>query len=190
MKDLPTSQKVAKNGNAGKGSGLLAKPSRSETASSEKNAIEHIRNLSRKLADAQTLADARLQEIIILSKLVIELREKVESKADVPNAKPKRKQDFRFWGVASYLAGRPRDRIKKDVSVIRNSPFFDSAWYLKRYADVQKSGLDPALHYLRFGAKEGRDPGPNFSTLEYMKKHPELENSGENPLLNYIKTNV
>lgn len=38
------------------------------------------------------------------------------------------------------------------------SPRFDSAWYLQRYPDVKTLGLNPLVHYLRFGRDEGRLP--------------------------------
>lgn len=186
MKELPTSHKVEKGPDSHKGSKVLAKPGRVDSAASEKSALEHVRSLSKKLADVQILADARLQEIIILSKLVVELREQANSKAISPSTTNKN-QKTRFWNVASYFSRRSQHNIKKDLMVLRNNPLFDSAWYLKNYPDVKKSGLDPALHYLKFGAKEGRDPGPKFSTLGYIKKHSELDVSEENPLLNYIR---
>ncbi|WP_339618983.1 glycosyltransferase family 4 protein [uncultured Marinimicrobium sp.] len=40
---------------------------------------------------------------------------------------------------------------------------FDAAWYCARYRDVADSGIDPLLHYCRFGYREGRDPNPMTS---------------------------
>lgn len=33
---------------------------------------------------------------------------------------------------------------------------FDSQWYISTYRDVAETGTNPLVHYLRFGAKEGR----------------------------------
>jgi hypothetical protein len=33
---------------------------------------------------------------------------------------------------------------------------FDSDWYLKEYPDIRRRGINPLVHYLRFGKKEGR----------------------------------
>lgn len=44
---------------------------------------------------------------------------------------------------------------------------FDSRWYLEAYADVERSGMAPALHYLTSGMAEDRDPGPEFSASGY-----------------------
>nr|WP_067295822.1 glycosyltransferase [Marinobacterium profundum] len=38
---------------------------------------------------------------------------------------------------------------------------FDAAWYLTQYPDITASGMDPLVHYLRYGRREGRLPGPN-----------------------------
>ena len=41
---------------------------------------------------------------------------------------------------------------------------FDAEWYVAAYPDVRLSGIDPARHFLRYGQRLGRDPGPAFST--------------------------
>lgn len=38
------------------------------------------------------------------------------------------------------------------------SPDFDSIWYLEKYEDVKKSGINPLVHYIYYGKKEGRMP--------------------------------
>lgn len=38
------------------------------------------------------------------------------------------------------------------------SPDFDSIWYLEKYDDVKKSGMNPFAHYIKNGKKEGRKP--------------------------------
>jgi hypothetical protein len=77
-----------------------------------------------------------------------------------------------------------RDRMKLAFScspirasrynLIRNSVFFDKNYYLSSNPDVKTAGIDPAIHYLLFGGKEGRDPGPHFSEREYLSLHPEV----------------
>lgn len=53
------------------------------------------------------------------------------------------------------------DRSRKKL--IENE-YFDANWYLAAYPDVALSGVDPAWHFLRYGQRLGRDPGPEFST--------------------------
>jgi len=93
---------------------------------------------------------------------------------------------------ANLLARRPvewlrawRAARRPDVATIAASPLFDRGWYAQRYPDVAASKQDPAEHYARFGAIEGRDPGPNFSTLDYMIANPDVIAAGANPLSHY-----
>ncbi|MEX0409743.1 hypothetical protein ABGN05_29335 [Aquibium sp. LZ166] len=74
--------------------------------------------------------------------------------------------------------------IEEQAEIVRDSDLFDREWYLKKYPDVAASGANPIMHYLRHGAKEGRDPGPLFDTRWYMKEYPDA--SKVNPLIDHI----
>jgi SAM-dependent methyltransferase len=84
----------------------------------------------------------------------------------------------------------PAEEMLRRIHIISASPLFDSAWYLKRYPDVASSGLDPALHYLRFGAFENRNPGPDFDAWRYLKTYPDVAEARLNPLLHYLEYGV
>jgi GT2 family glycosyltransferase len=80
-----------------------------------------------------------------------------------------------------------RDRaVEKSVTLVNGSAFFDSNWYLTQYPDVAGSGMEPARHYLLYGAAEGRDPGPLFSTRAYLETHEDIGDAGLNPLVHYL----
>jgi len=64
---------------------------------------------------------------------------------------------------------------------------FDVQFYLAAYPDVAVSGLDPALHFVRHGWKELRNPAPWFNTAMYLADYPDVKNSGMNPLYHYIQ---
>jgi len=51
-------------------------------------------------------------------------------------------------------------------------------------------GMDPAEHYLRFGAAVRRDPGPQFSTGFFIDSHPEGWQKNTNPLLQFVGKNA
>ncbi|NEX46602.1 hypothetical protein [Pseudotabrizicola algicola] len=72
------------------------------------------------------------------------------------------------------------------LRIVRQSGLFDARWYLETYPDVKAAGADPALHFLRFGAAEERDPGPGFSTRHYMRLYPDVKAAGLNPLVHYM----
>ena len=53
-------------------------------------------------------------------------------------------------------------RMPAGYEVIRDSLFFDEAYYLQANPDVLSSGHDPALHYLLHGGREGRIRARSF----------------------------
>lgn len=80
-----------------------------------------------------------------------------------------------------------KKRIHKDIYYISHSNYFDKKWYLKTYPDVAAVKADPAKHYLLFGWKENRNPGPLFYTERYFQRNPDVLKANINPLLHYEK---
>ncbi|WP_454832136.1 glycosyltransferase family protein [Pseudoxanthomonas wuyuanensis] len=76
--------------------------------------------------------------------------------------------------------------IKEQARLLRESKLFDGRWYLQRYTDVSVLGVDPAEHYVRFGATTLRNPSPNFDTAHYMGRNPDVAATGMNPLVHYL----
>jgi glycosyltransferase involved in cell wall biosynthesis/SAM-dependent methyltransferase len=89
----------------------------------------------------------------------------------------------------SSLLKKPGYYLKEraNLRLIRKSGFFNQAWYLKNNPDIARSSIDPALHYLRFGGYEGRDPGPDFSSAWYLSEYPDVQEAGVNPLIHFLK---
>ena len=77
------------------------------------------------------------------------------------------------------------DRLHQ-LSVIRDSGLFDSAWYSERYPDVVDLGIEPDAHYVWIGAALGRDPNPDFNTRFYLGYNPDVLQSGLNPFFHYV----
>lgn len=90
----------------------------------------------------------------------------------------------RRFGRLSGSAAAELDQVR----LIEGSSLFQAHWYLKRYPDIGLAGVNPALHYLRSGAGEGRDPGPDFSTRNYLAEHPDVEGRGLNPLVHFLQS--
>jgi predicted HicB family RNase H-like nuclease len=63
---------------------------------------------------------------------------------------------------------------KTDADLLRESELFDVDFYLKRNPDVRKAGTDPVLHYLRVGARDGRNPSKEFSTNAYLRRNSDV----------------
>lgn len=55
----------------------------------------------------------------------------------------------------------------KICAAIARSGLFDPEYYLAHNPDVEKSGIDPILHYVRFGENESRNPSENFDLELY-----------------------
>lgn len=88
--------------------------------------------------------------------------------------------------------GRELEKLKqypaeKVIRVLRQSSWFDAAWYLAQYPEVSESGADPVEHYFYHGANAGKNPGPFFDTSRYLEQHPEILKTDLNPLLHYVE---
>lgn len=95
-------------------------------------------------------------------------------------------------GVAAYLVRhflrRPATAEElANAARLRKSKLFNERWYVEQHPTVVESGMPPALHYLKVGAREGFDPGPTFDTRRYLATHPEVASSGENPLVHHLR---
>lgn len=84
-------------------------------------------------------------------------------------------------------AARRARRDAAAVRLIRQSGLFDGAWYLETYPDVAARGFDPVLHYVRYGADEGRDPNHLFSSTWYFTTYADVAAKRDNPLVDYIR---
>ena len=80
--------------------------------------------------------------------------------------------------------------LLENYELVMNSKYFDAAWYLKNYADVRKAGLNPLMHYMEIGWREGRKPGPYFSSRYYLFDNSDVQSTDMNPLLHYEKYGV
>jgi len=82
----------------------------------------------------------------------------------------------------------PRPDLATSASALRESGLFDPDWYRDTYPDVVQLAMDPAEHYLKYGALMLRDPRPDFSTRFYMGTHPHVLSGGGNPILEILRT--
>ena len=73
----------------------------------------------------------------------------------------------------------------KGYNAIKKYNLFDVGYYLRVYPDVRQSGVDPTLHYIYKGFKEGRKPNPTFDGDHYLRKNRDVKDSNLNPLVYY-----
>lgn len=81
-------------------------------------------------------------------------------------------------------------KLEREISLIKKSGVFNEQWYLEQYPDVQKTGLDPVEHYLKYGWIMGRDPCPAFSTKYYLQTNVDVASSGVNPFVHYVTQGI
>lgn len=73
----------------------------------------------------------------------------------------------------------------KDYLLIKKSGCFDARYYLANNPDVRRADIDPLMHFLKYGWKEGRSPSRQ---MEYLSIAPENRNKVENnPVIQFIK---
>lgn len=63
-------------------------------------------------------------------------------------------------------------------AILNPNPLFDYRFYLSQYPDIAESELDPYVHFIYYGAKEGRLPTNGFS-WGYIKERFNLSGSNE-----------
>jgi predicted O-methyltransferase YrrM len=92
--------------------------------------------------------------------------------------------------VSHWLA-RLRPQLSRHP--IESSGLFDRAWYLAQYPDVAESRIDPVVHFLTYGAAEGRSPGPDFNAIQfnrewYLAQYSDVAKSGIDPVVHYLSS--
>jgi len=70
---------------------------------------------------------------------------------------------------------------------IRRSGLFVAKYYLQNNPDVRKADVDPLLHFIKIGWKEGRNPGPFFDVKYYLENNIDVQNAGVNPVMHYLR---
>ncbi|MCC5824629.1 glycosyltransferase [Alkalimonas sp.] len=99
---------------------------------------------------------------------------------------PQLPQQRPFVVPARMCRGTAQQQEHRKLLLLQQSDLFEPDWYLSTYRDVANAGMDPALHYLRYGGQENRDPGPNFSSSGYRLQQNITAHA--NPLLHYLES--
>ncbi len=74
-----------------------------------------------------------------------------------------------------------------DVSLVANSDYFDSKWYIAHYQISKEHFSDPVEHYLSIGWKLGNNPSERFNNNLYLDLYPDVKRSGKCPLIHFLK---
>ena len=102
----------------------------------------------------------------------------------------------RFFSPLQWISTNFR-RLKREAITIFyffnrqyrlvKSSGFDREYYLEQNCDVKQLQINPLVHYLEIGFKEGRNPNPLFDTSYYLSQNPDVAESGRNPLVHYLE---
>jgi len=86
-----------------------------------------------------------------------------------------------------HEGGTVSDPHDAEMHEILGSGLFDREYYLSSYADIASAAVDPLLHFINFGWKEGRNPSASFDTKFYLDTYPDVKESNANPLIHYVR---
>lgn len=78
----------------------------------------------------------------------------------------------------------------QDLTFAQVTTALDPDFYRRAYPDLAAAGIDPFVHYVEAGWREGRDPAPWFSSAAYLEDHPDVAASGANPLAHFLQFGV
>lgn len=143
----------------------------------EKQQAKEVANLEKELRKAKAQAANAEHANELLKEELKKIRSSTLWKATGP---------VRLLGRLVKKDNREREKLQRDIALILTSEYFDIEWYLKNYPDVAKSNMNPAEHYLIYGAAEGRLPGPFFDGNWYSQHYPDVAAAGVNPLLHFV----
>ncbi len=93
---------------------------------------------------------------------------------------------FAWWTLSCRLPQRLR--LRRMANVLLEKRLFDRSWYIENNSEVVVNGLNPVLHWLVSGWKQGRDPNPLFDTDWYLEHNPDVAEAGLNPLVHYLSS--
>jgi cephalosporin hydroxylase len=163
------------------------------------------------LAEMTKMLEERFREIAMLTQIVQQRETELGRKDEELNLEKERAAHFRDLleaqtGASGHIATATETKVEtieqkpkrgkmrasrlsvdSQISLLEKSDVLDTEWYLEQYEDVARSGMSPAEHYVRYGAAEGRQPGPDFDTSWYVTNYPDVAETGVNPAVHYLK---
>lgn len=83
------------------------------------------------------------------------------------------------------LSALPGSRTghRRCAAVVAASGCFDPVFYLRRYQNVERMRINPVMHYVVRGAREGANPNILFDATYYLNQ----VRTGINPLVDYLE---
>jgi hypothetical protein len=136
-----------------------------------------LRERSNELALLKTQARRTSADLMRLRSAEVAMRKTLSWRIGAPVRYLERKRERR----------RSKRREKRIIEALAASGQFDAAYYTSSNPDVVQAAQDPLLHFVRYGAFEGRKPNPFFDPAFYLEIYPDVVAANVNPLLHYIQ---
>lgn len=86
----------------------------------------------------------------------------------------------------------PKDELPIIKFISQNNMFFDRSWYVDKYKDVAKAGIDPLSHYRNSGRFEKRSPNHRSELIKdldpewYVKKYSDQIKEGDTAISHFL----
>jgi len=76
----------------------------------------------------------------------------------------------------------------EDIDLVLQSGLFDKSYYLELYPEVSDAGIDPIVHYLRYGWTIGCEISRIYNIFRYLEMYSDIRRARINPLLHYLRS--
>ncbi|NOX81012.1 MAG: glycosyltransferase [Deltaproteobacteria bacterium] len=88
-----------------------------------------------------------------------------------------------------FLVSRPFRFVSRyrDYLLVRRSGLVDRDFYRQGDPAVNRPQVDPLVHYLGTGWRQGKNPNPFFDSAFYLAQNRRLIPAGMNPLVHYLR---
>ncbi|MFC6049209.1 hypothetical protein ACFPYM_15390 [Methylobacterium hispanicum] len=71
--------------------------------------------------------------------------------------------------------------------LVQSSGLFDAAWYCSYNSDLKGYEMDPIDHFVAYGSRELRSPGPRFCAIQYAEAYADVVEAPQEPLFHFLK---
>ena len=85
-----------------------------------------------------------------------------------------------------HIIKKQKYNEERQIELVKQSPLFDTKWYLAQNPDVKAKKISASKHYVKHGWKEGRNPSPKFDGNKYLRENPDVKYANMCPLAHYI----
>ena len=81
----------------------------------------------------------------------------------------------------------PPSLTSNDQALVERLGIFHARWYCEQYPDVLSSGIDPYVHYMQYGWREGRRPSSAFDPDGYARLEGSFSPRDHNPIIHLLQ---